>query len=140
MVVTLAIYWPARHYDFVQYDDPDYVSSNQTVCDGLSWWGLAWSVVDAHASNWHPLTWLSHMLDCQLFGLDAGRHHLVSVLLHCVNGALLFLLLRMMTGALWRSAIVAAVFAWHPLRVESVAWISERKDVLSGFFFTCLAD
>jgi hypothetical protein len=135
MLVTLAIYWPARHYDFVQYDDPDYVSSNQTVCDGLSWWGLAWSVVDAHASNWHPLTWLSHMLDCQLFGLDAGWHHLVSVLLHCVNGALLFLLLRMMTGAFWRSAIVAAVFAWHPLRVESVAWISERKDVLSGFFF-----
>ena len=135
MVVTLAIYWPARHYDFVQYDDPDYVTSNQTVCVGLSWWGLAWSVVDAHASNWHPLTWLSHMLDCQLFGLDAGWHHLVSVLLHCVNSALLFLLLRTMTGAFWRSAVVAAVFAWHPLRVESVAWISERKDVLSGFFF-----
>jgi tetratricopeptide (TPR) repeat protein len=135
MLVTLAVYWPARHYDFVQYDDPDYVSGNQTVCDGLSWWGLAWSVVDAHASNWHPLTWLSHMLDCQLFGLDAGWHHLVSVLLHCVNSALLFLLLRTMTGAFWRSAVVAAVFAWHPLRVESVAWISERKDVLSGFFF-----
>ena len=105
------------------------------VCHGLNWWGLAWSVVDAHASNWHPLTWLSHMLDCQLFGLDAGCHHLVSVLLHCVNSALLFLLLRTMTGTMWRSAAVAAVFAWHPLRVESVAWISERKDVLSGFFF-----
>jgi hypothetical protein len=133
--VTLALFWPARHYDFVQYDDNEYVFDNPTVRGGLSWWGLVWSIVDAHAANWHPLTWLSHMLDCQWFGLDAGPHHLVSVLLHCANTVLLFLVLRSMTGAFWRSVFVAAVFAWHPLRIESVAWISERKDVLSGFFF-----
>jgi hypothetical protein len=135
VLVSVALYWPARHYEFVEFDDPDYVFENQTVRSGISWYGLAWSVVDAHASNWHPVTWISHMLDCQLFGLQAGAHHLVNVLLHGVNGALLFLLLRAMTGAFWRSALVAALFAWHPLRVESVAWISERKDVLSGFFF-----
>jgi hypothetical protein len=135
ILVTLAIYWPARLCGFVQYDDPEYVTENQTVQDGLSRWGLQWAIVDAHAANWHPITWLSHMLDCQLFGLDAGAHHLVNVLLHCTNSALLFLVLRAMTGAFWRCAFVAALFAWHPLRVESVAWISERKDVLSGFFF-----
>jgi hypothetical protein len=135
MLVTLALYWPARQYDFVQYDDPEYVVENHTVSSGLSWWGLQWAIVDAHAANWHPLTWLSHMLDCQLFGLNAGAHHLVNVLLHCANSALLFLLLRAITGSFWRSAFVAALFAWHPLRVESVAWVSERKDVLSGFFF-----
>jgi protein O-mannosyl-transferase len=135
VLVTLALYWPARHYDFVQYDDPEYVSENPTVREGLTRWGLVWAVVDAHASNWHPLSWASHMLDCQLFGLNAGAHHLVNVLLHCANAALLFLLLEAMTGAFWRSGFVAAIFAWHPLRVESVAWISERKDVLSGLFF-----
>ena len=132
---TLAIYWPVRHYGFVDYDDNDYVFNNPTVRDGLSGWGLVWSFVDQHAGNWHPLTWLSHMLDCQLFGLKAGAHHLVNVLIHCANTILLFRLLSSMTGAFWRSACVAALFAWHPLRVESVAWISERKDVLSGFFF-----
>ncbi|MGB7768190.1 MAG: hypothetical protein WBN22_04975 [Verrucomicrobiia bacterium] len=132
---TLAIYWPARHYGFVDYDDNDYVFNNPTVRSGLSWWGLVWSFVDQHASNWHPLTWLSHMLDCQLFGLHAGAHHMVNVLFHCANAVLLLLLLNSMTGAFWRSAFVAALFAWHPLRVESVAWLSERKDVLSGFFF-----
>jgi hypothetical protein len=132
---TLTIYWPARHYGFVDYDDNDYVFNNPTVRTGLSWWGLVWSFVDQHAGNWHPLTWLSHMLDCQLFGLQAGAHHLVNVLIHCANAVLLLLLLNSLTGAFWRSACVAALFAWHPLRVESVAWISERKDVLSGFFF-----
>lgn len=135
VLATLALYWPVRHFDFVEYDDPEYVFENQTVLSGISWYGMAWSVVDAHASNWHPVTWLSHMLDCQLFGVDAGAHHLVNVLLHSANSALLFLLLRGITGTFWRSALVAALFAWHPLRVESVAWISERKDVLSGFFF-----
>jgi hypothetical protein len=135
VLVTCFLYWPVRHYEFVEYDDPDYVFENQTVCNGLTWYGLAWSLVDAHAWNWHPLTWLSHMLDCQLFGLDAGAHHLTNVLLHSASSVLLFLLLRTMTGTCWRSALVAALFAWHPLRVESVAWISERKDVLSGFFF-----
>lgn len=132
---TLAIYWPARHYGFVDYDDNDYVFNNPTVRAGLSGWGLVWSVVDQHASNWHPLTWLSHMLDCQLFGLRAGAHHMVNVLFHCANAVLVLLMLNSLTGAFWRSACVAALFAWHPLRVESVAWISERKDVLSGFFF-----
>jgi hypothetical protein len=134
-VVTVAIYWPVRQFDFVQYDDPEYVFENDTVRGGLSRWGIVWSIVDAHASNWHPVTWISHMLDCQLFGLRPGGHHLVNVLLHSANSALLFWVLRAMTGAFWRSAIVAALFAWHPLRVESVAWISERKDVLSGLFF-----
>jgi tetratricopeptide (TPR) repeat protein len=135
VLVTLALYWPARNYDFVEYDDPGYVFENQTVRDGLTGWGLTWAVVDFHENNWHPVTWLSHMLDCQLFGLRAGRHHLVSVLLHGANAALLFVALWTMTGAFWRCAFVAAAFAWQPLRVESVAWISERKDVLSGFFF-----
>ncbi len=134
-VVTAALYWPVHRYDFVEYDDPEYVFENQTVRGGLSWWGLVWAMVDTHAANWHPLTWLSHMLDCQLFGLNPGAHHLVSLLLHCANSVLLFLLLRSTTGGLWRSASVAALFAWHPLRVESVAWISERKDVLGGLFF-----
>ncbi|HYG36530.1 MAG TPA: hypothetical protein VEC99_17185 [Clostridia bacterium] len=133
--LTFLLYWPVHQFDFVQYDDPDYIFENPTVRNGLSWWGLTWAFVDAHVSNWHPVTWLSHMLDCQLFGLNAGRHHLVSASLHAINAALLFLLVRAMTGAFWRSALVAALFAWHPLRVESVAWISERKDVLSGFFF-----
>lgn len=135
LLVTLAIYWPVHNYGFVDYDDNDYVFNNPTVKNGLTWWGFVWSFVDAHAANWHPLTWLSHMLDCQLFGLNAGGHHLVNVLFHCGNSVLLFLALRSMTGAFWRSTFAAALFAWHPLRVESVAWISERKDVLSGFFF-----
>jgi protein O-mannosyl-transferase len=133
--VTLAIYWPVKGFDFVQYDDDEYVFQNSTVMKGLKWEGVVWSVVDAHAANWHPVTLISHMLDCQLFGLNPGWHHAVNVLLHAVNSLLLFLLLRSMTGRIWSSAFVAALFAWHPLRVESVAWISERKDVLSGFFF-----
>jgi hypothetical protein len=135
VLITSAIYWPSRHYDFVQYDDPDYVLENGTVKQGITLYGFEWALVDSHASNYHPVTWLSHMLDCQLFGLDPGAHHAVNMLIHSVNAALLFLALRMMTGAFWRSAFVAALFAWHPLRVESVAWISERKDVLSGLFF-----
>jgi tetratricopeptide (TPR) repeat protein len=133
--VTAALYWPVRHFDFVQYDDDAYVFGNPDVMRGLTWDGVVWSLVDAHDANWHPVTWISHMLDCQLFGLNPGAPHVVNAVLHCVNSALLFLLVRAMTGTLWRSAFVAAVFAWHPLRVESVAWVSERKDVLSGFFF-----
>jgi protein O-mannosyl-transferase len=134
-LATLALYWPVHRYDFIDFDDHDYVFDNPTVRDGLTWWGLVWSFVDAHAFNWHPLTWLSHMLDCQLFGLYAGGHHLVNAILHCANGVLLFLVMRRLSGTFWRSAFVAAVFALHPMRVESVAWISERKDVLSGLFF-----
>ena len=138
VLITLAVYWPVRHYDFVQYDDPDYVLENQTVQNGITWYGLEWAFVDVHVYNYHPVTWLSHMLDCQFFGVNAGAQHLVNVSFHAINSMLLFLALRMITGAFWRSSFVAAFFAWHPLRVESVAWISERKDVLSGFFFIAM--
>ena len=131
---TIAAFWPLARNGFVFYDDPDYVSRNAMVQQGLTWAGLKWSFTTFFASNWHPLTWLSHMLDCQLFGLQAGAHHLVSLFIHVVNAALLFLLLKRMTGAQWRSAIVAALFALHPVHVESVAWTSERKDVLSALF------
>src|SRR5207247_10535255 len=105
------------------------------VTAGLTPAGAAWAFTQSHAQNWHPLTWLSHMADCQFYGLNAGGHHRTSVLLHAAAAILLFLALQQMTGALWRSAFVAAVFAIYPLHVESVAWVAERKDVLSGVFF-----
>jgi tetratricopeptide (TPR) repeat protein len=129
------IYWPVAGYGFVNYDDGDYVSSNTHVQRGLTWAGIEWAFRTGHASNWHPLTWLSHMLDWQLFGNHPGWHHLVSALIHALNSAGLFLLLRRMTRSHARSATVAALFALHPLHVESVAWISERKDVLSTAFW-----
>jgi protein O-mannosyl-transferase len=122
-------------HDFVNYDDPRYVYENTKITDGLSISGIAWAFTHIHSMNWHPLTTISHMFDCQLYGLKAGGHHFTNVLLHIVAVILLFLGLLQMTGAFWRSAFVAAVFAIHPLRVESVAWIAERKDVLSGVFF-----
>ena len=134
-VTTLAVFLPVAWQGFVNYDDSDYVTENAHVQSGLKWDNVVWAFKTGHASNWHPLTWLSHMLDCQLFGLKAGGPHLVSVGFHIANTLLLFLLLRRMTGALWRSILVAALFALHPLHVESVAWASERKDVLSAFFF-----
>jgi tetratricopeptide (TPR) repeat protein len=133
--ITLLIYLPVRHYGFVLFDDADYVSDNRMVRAGLSRAGIKWAFMTTDAANWHPLTWLSHMLDTQCFGAGAHGPHLMNVLLHAMNVLLLFAVLREFTGALWRSALVAALFAWHPLHVESVAWISERKDVLSGFFF-----
>ncbi len=125
----------AVHYRFINFDDGTYVYENPLVSGGLTAKGIAASFTSCHASNWHPLTILSHMLDCELYGLDAGKHHHTSLLLHAATAILLFLNLRKMTAALWPSAFVAAVFALHPLRVESVAWVAERKDVLSGFFF-----
>ena len=122
-------------HDFVNYDDPRYVYENTRITSGLSVGGIAWAFTHIHSMNWHPLTTISHMLDCQLYGSKAGGHHFTNVLLHIVAVILLFLGLLQMTGAFWRSAFVAAVFAIHPLRVESVAWIAERKDVLSGVFF-----
>ena len=119
-------------FAFTNYDDNVYVTANPRVRSGLTLRGLAWALRTGYAGNWHPLTWLSHMLDCQLFGLNAGAHHLVNVLFHVANTLLLFRVLRRMTGALWRSALVAALFALHPLHVESVAWVAERKDVLSA--------
>ena len=134
VLVTIALYWPATRSDFVNYDDPVYVTANPHVQGGLTWEGVKWAFGNPVSRNWHPLTVLSHMLDCQLFGLNPWGHHLTNVLLHALNTVLVFLLLRRMTGAPWRSLLVAALFALHPLRVESVAWVAERKDVLSGCF------
>jgi Tfp pilus assembly protein PilF len=132
--VTLATFWPVLHYDFINYDDTAYVTENPQVLAGLTSAGVVWAFRGAHFANWHPLTWLSHMLDVQIFGLRAGGHHLISLLFHIANTLLLFLFLKQITKNLWPSAVVAAFFALHPLHVESVAWISERKDVLSTFF------
>jgi tetratricopeptide (TPR) repeat protein len=133
-LITLLVYLPVARDGFVNYDDQDYVTENSVVQQGLTWTGIKWAFTTGHASNWHPLTWLSHMADCELFALNPGAHHLVNVLFHTANVVLLFLLLLRLTGELWPVAFVAALFAWHPLHVESVAWISERKDVLSTFF------
>jgi tetratricopeptide (TPR) repeat protein len=132
--VTLAVYSQVHRFDFIDLDDGEYVFENWHVTNGLHWVNVAWAFTSGHAANWHPVTWLSHMMDCQIFGLNAGFHHLVSLLLHTANSLLLFLLLQKLTGSHWRSAFVAALFALHPLHVESVAWIAERKDVLSTLF------
>jgi Flp pilus assembly protein TadD len=131
---TLIVFWPATRCDFLNFDDPDYFTANPHVLSGLTADNFTWAFTTGHASNWHPLTWLSLMLDVELFGKTPFGPHLVNLLFHAVNTALLFLLLRKLTAATWRSAFVAALFALHPLHVESVAWISERKDVLSTFF------
>ena len=134
-LLTAAVYWPVRQFQFTNYDDPKYVAENPVVRHGLTLPGLEWAFTTGQASNWHPVTWLSHMLDCQWFGLDPGAHHLVNLLFHLANTVLLFVVLNRMTAAPWRCAFVAALFALHPLHVESVAWVSERKDVLSTFFW-----
>jgi hypothetical protein len=131
---TLATFAPLLRSDFIKLDDQEYVTGNPHVLGGLTWENAKWALRTGHASNWHPVTWLSHMLDIQLFGLKAGWHHLTSLLFLAANSVLLFLLLLRLTGAQRRSAMVAALFALHPLHVESVAWIAERKDVLSTFF------
>ncbi|MBM4104022.1 MAG: tetratricopeptide repeat protein [Planctomycetes bacterium] len=131
---TLLVFWQARTFDFVDFDDNDYVYQNQHVSGGLTAQNIRWAFTSGHATNWHPVTWLSLMLDCHLLGLHPGRMHLVNVVLHLANTLLLFAVLRKMTGSLWPSAFVAAAFALHPMHVESVAWITERKDVLSTFF------
>lgn len=137
MAVTLTVYWPVRQCDFVNYDDDFYVTANAEVQQGLNLDTIAWAFDGSTsvASNWHPLTMLSHLADVSLHGLDPGGHHLTSLLLHVVNTVLLLLLLRSATGSLWCSAFAAALFALHPLNVQSVAWISERKNVLSTFFW-----
>ncbi len=132
---TLALYWPVTGFPFINFDDNEYVFENPVTRAGLTWHGLVWAFNGIHVGNWHPLSWLSHMLDCQLFGVNAGAHHLVNVLFHIANTLLIFSFLRSATGAEWRSAFVAALFAWHPFHVESVVWIAERKDVLSTFFW-----
>lgn len=131
---TLLVFWPATRNGFISYDDGDYVTENSHVQNGLNWPDVKWAFTTLHAANWHPLTWLSHQLDCELFGLNAGAQHAVNVLLHAANTVLLFVLLLRLTNSIWPSAFIAALFGWHPLHVESIAWISERKDVLSTFF------
>jgi protein O-mannosyl-transferase len=133
--MTFAVFGQTLTYEFVDFDDNEYVYDNPVVSRGLTFKGIVWALTFGQIGHWHPLTWISHMLDCQLYGLNPGGHHLTSVLLHTATVILLFLVLRQMTDAIWRSAFVAAVFAIHPLKVESVAWIAERKDVLSGVFF-----
>jgi len=134
-LLTAVVYTPVRHNAFLSYDDVEYVVDNPHVNAGLTRDGWVWAWTGVHSATWHPLTTLSHMLDCQLFGLRPGPHHLVNVLLHVFNTVLLFGVFARMTGQLWRSACVAALFALHPLHVESVAWVAERKDVLSTFFW-----
>jgi hypothetical protein len=144
--LTLALYWPVRGFDLVYWDDPQVMTDCPAAQAGLSWTGLKWALTGVVIANWHPLTNLSFLAVSQFFGHTPGAQHLANALIHAANAALLFLLLQKMTslraeasarqaGFVWRSAAAAAIFAWHPLRVESVAWIIERKDVLCAFFF-----
>ncbi|MBK5273445.1 MAG: tetratricopeptide repeat protein [Desulfuromonadales bacterium] len=133
--LTVAVYWPALHNDFIDFDDDVYVTVNMMVRQGLTLKGFIWAFTTFHAANWHPLTWLSHMLDVELFGLRPIGHHATSLLLHVVNSLLLCTLLYRLTGFLGRSMFVAILFALHPLHVESVVWVAERKDVLSTLFW-----
>jgi protein O-mannosyl-transferase len=135
LLLTFIAFQSVLSSRFTTFDDPYYVSSNPQVQKGLTWESVRWAFTTHETANWHPVTWLSHMLDVRLFGMNPGLHHLTSLLLHALNAVLLFLLLFRMTGALWRSAFAAALFALHPLHVESVAWIAERKDVLSTLFW-----
>ena len=135
--VTLAVFWPAVHHEFINYDDNCYVVQNYHVQAGLTWPGLAWAFGRLHGDGtyWHPLTWVSHMLDCQLFGLKPAGHHLVNLLWHALNSVLVFVIFRRLTRAFWRSALLAALFALHPLQVDTVAWVAERKNLLSALFW-----
>jgi len=134
-LITIVLYLPVQNFPFNSYDDPQYLTQNPHVQNGLTVTAIAWAFTTGYADNWHPLTWLSHLLDVELFGFHAGGHHLTNLLFHVANTLLLFLVLNCWTGTLWRSAFVAALFAWHPIHVESVAWVAERKDVLSTCFW-----
>ncbi len=134
-LLILLVYWPVLSCDFINYDDPFYVTANSHVTAGLSIDSIRWAFTTFFFYNWHPITWISHMLDVQLFGLNPLGHHLTSLLLHIANSLLLFILFRKMTRSTWKSASVALLFALHPLHVQSVAWVAERKDVLSTFFW-----
>jgi hypothetical protein len=134
-MVTLAVYWQVNKFDFVNIDDPVYIIENHNIQSGITLDGLSWAFNIRSAEFWHPLTWLSFMIDYQFYGLNAGGYHLTNVILHIMSALLLFWLFNRMTGEIWKGAFVAAFFALHPLHVESVAWITERKDVLSAFFW-----
>ncbi len=136
-VLVFAVFSPAVRNDFVNYDDPDYVTANPRVQQGLTLQNIEWAFRTSHAANWHPVTWLSHMLDCTLYGQTPAGHHFTSIFFHALTTSLLFLLFWKMTGATGRSFVLAAIFGLHPLRVESVAWVCERKDVLAAFFGVC---
>ena len=133
--VTITAFEQVRLNNFIGYDDSKYVTDNPHVKSGITQKSFLWAFTATRASNWHPLTWLSHMLDCELFGLNPYWHHLTNLFLHAANTLLLFWVLKSMTRAVWPSAFVAALFSVHPLHVESVVWVAERKDVLSGFFW-----
>jgi len=135
VLTTIVVYFQVGQFEFLDYDDNLYVTENHAVKAGLSQKGLRWAFKAIYVANWHPLTWASHMVDVQLYGLNPGAHHFTNVLFHILNAILLFHFFRKITGTLWRSAFVAALFALHPLHVESVAWIAGRKDVLSTFFW-----
>jgi len=135
LTATLVLFLPVRHHEFINYDDPVFVTQNPRVLAGLAWDNVVWAFTTTYADYWRPVAWLSHMLDVQCFGLRPGGHHLMNVFFHLVNTGLLFGLLARMTNRMWPSAVVAALFAWHPLHVESVAWVAERKDVLSTTFW-----
>ena len=135
IAAILVAFWQVRNHEFVTFDDDEYVIDNSHVRSGLTSQGILWAFTATHASNWHPLTWVSHMLDCGLYGLNPGGHHVTSLIFHIASTLLLFLVLKLMTGAVWESGFVSVLFALHPLHVESVAWVAERKDVLSTFFW-----
>jgi hypothetical protein len=135
VAMTVLSYAPIVHNGFVNYDDNQYVFNNPNVKGGITQRSIIWAFTNLNISYWHPLTWLSHMLDCEIYGLRPLGHHITSILIHIINSVLLFLLLSKMTGTVWRSGFVAAAFALHPVHVESVAWVAERKDVLSGLFW-----
>ena len=134
IISACSVYAQVLNNDFINFDDEEYITENEFVKKGITEESVVWALTEFHAANWHPLTWISHMIDCQLFGLNAGRHHLINLIFHVFNSVLLYVVFRKMTGAIWQSGFVAALFALHPLHVESVAWVSERKDVLSTFW------
>src|SRR6266403_6404276 len=138
--ITWSVFAPTVWYGFVNFDDDLYIYDAPEISKGITINGILAAFIHPPAHNWHPLTTISHMLDCQLYGLNGGAHHFTNVLLHAIVVLLLFRVLRQMTGAVWQSAVVAALFAVHPLHVESVAWVSERKDMLSGVFFLLTID
>lgn len=135
VIATLSVYIQVMNHQFLSYDDCEYVTDNPHIASGITWQNIVWGFTSVYASNWHPITWLSHMVDVQLYGMNPIGHHLTNVAIHSLSTVALLLLLCRVTGALWQSLFVAALFALHPMHVESVAWVAERKDVLSTFFF-----
>ena len=135
IVATIVTYWQVGNHQFISLDDGLYIFENPKIRAGMSVEGIAWAFGFTGIAYWHPLTWISHMLDCQLFGLNAGRHHMMNLIFHLTNSLILFYLFRKITGDSWKSGVIATLFAVHPINVESVAWIAERKNVLSTFFW-----